>query len=166
MKTNGINHLIYTLLMVLASFQPALADEGMWLFNDLPKDYLQEKHGFGPDDRWARHVMLSSVRFNSGGSASFVSSTGLVLTNHHVGADTLHKISTPKNNYFEDGFYAQIHADEIKAPDLELNQLVSTDDVTERVDAAAQSGMSPADAFVARRAAMSAIEKESFDSIV
>ncbi len=103
MKTNCSNHLIYTLLMVVATFRLAPADEGMWLFNDLPTDYLQEKHGFVPDDHWVRHVMLSSVRFNSGGSASFVSSTGLVLTNHHVGADTLHKISTPENNYFEDG---------------------------------------------------------------
>ena len=163
MKTKRSNQLIYTLLMILATIRLARADEGMWLFNDLPMGYLQEKHGFEPDDRWARHVMLSSVRFNSGGSASFVSSTGLVLTNHHVGADTLHKISTPENNYFEDGFYADSHDDEIKAPDLELNQLVSIDDVTERVDAAAEPDMSPADAFVARRAAMSQIEKESLD---
>ncbi len=135
----------------------------MWLFNDLPKSYLQEKHGFEPDDEWAQHVMLSSVRFNSGGSASFVSSSGLVLTNHHVGADTLHKISTPENNYYENGFLAASHEDEIKAPDLELNQLVSIVDVTERVDASAQPDMSPADAFAARRAAMSEIEKESLD---
>ena len=85
-----------------------LADEGMWLFNDLPAQYLQEKYGFTPTTEWARRLMLSSVRFNSGGSASFVSSKGLVLTNHHVGADTLHKISTPENNYYRDGFYATV----------------------------------------------------------
>ena len=90
------------------SSSPLLADEGMWLFNDLPTKYLQEKHGFTPTPEWARHLMLSSVRFNSGGSASFVSSKGLVLTNHHVGADTLHKISTPEKNYYRDGFYATI----------------------------------------------------------
>ena len=69
------------------SFLPSsIADEGMWLFNALPKKHLKQEHGFDATDDWARHVMLSSVRFNSGGSASFVSANGLVLTNHHVGA--------------------------------------------------------------------------------
>jgi len=112
----------------------------------------------------ARHVMLSSVRFNSGGSASFVSSTGLVLTNHHVGADTLHKISTPEHNYYRDGFYAARLADEIKAPDLELNQLVSVEDITDRVNAVVKPDMSAANAFAARRAVMSEIEKSSLDA--
>ncbi len=143
--------------------QPTGADEGMWLFNDLPKTHLQQKYGFKPDEEWARHVMLSSVRFNSGGSASFVSSTGLVLTNHHVGADTLHKLSTAEHNYYQDGFYASSPQDEIPAPDLELNQLVSIEDVTERVNAAVKPGMPAADAFVARRAVMSKIETESLD---
>lgn len=141
----------------------ASADEGMWLFNDLPKEHLKTKYGFEPSDEWARYVMLSSVRFNSGGSASFVSSTGLVLTNHHVGADTLHKLSTPEHNYYQDGFLAKTTADEIKAPDLELNQLVSVEDVTEHVDKAVKSEMSAEEAFAARRAVMSEIEKESLD---
>ena len=139
------------------------ADEGMWLFNDLPMDHLKEECGFEPSDGWAQHVMLSSVRFNSGGSASFVSSKGLVLTNHHVGADTLHKVSTPEHNYYRDGFLAKTTADEIEAPDLELNQLVSVDDVTERVNGAVKSEMSTEEAFAARRAVMSEIEKESLD---
>jgi S1-C subfamily serine protease len=101
------------------------ADEGMWLFNDLPKAQLKEKYGFTPTEEWAEHIMRASVRFNSGGSASFVSSTGLVLTNHHVGADTLHKLSTPERNVYHDGFLAETTAEEIPAPDLELNQLVS-----------------------------------------
>ncbi len=141
----------------------AMADEGMWLFNNLPKKHLKEKHGFEPTDQWARHVMLSSVRFNSGGSASFVSSQGLVLTNHHVGADTLHKISTKENNYYTDGFYAESFGDEIKTPDLELNQLVSIEDVTQRVNGSVKQGMSPAESFAARRAVRSEIEKESLE---
>ncbi len=125
-----------------------MADEGMWLFNDLPTQYLQEKYGFTPTPAWAEHLMLSSVRFNSGGSASFVSSTGLVLTNHHVGADTLQKISTPEHNYYRDGFYAKSLGEEIKAPDLELNQLISVEDVTQRVQAAIKADMSAAEAMV------------------
>ncbi len=142
---------------------PIGADEGMWLFNDLPKALLRERYGFEPSDEWARHVMLASVRFSTGGSASFVSSRGLVITNHHVGSDVLQKLSTPEHNYYRDGFYAERLEDELPAPDLELNQLVSIEDVTERVRAAVRPEMAPAEAAAARRAAMATIEKESFD---
>jgi hypothetical protein len=141
----------------------ASGDEGMWLFNDLPVKQLQERYGFTPTAEWAEHLMKASVRFNSGGSASFISSTGLVLTNHHVGADTLYKVSTAEHNYYHDGFCAQSFADEIKSPDLELNQLISIEDVTARVQAAVTPAMKPAEAAVARRAVMAEIEKESQD---
>ncbi len=141
----------------------ARGDEGMWLFNDLPVEYLKSHYDFEPTDDWARHIMLSSVRFNSGGSASFVSSNGLVLTNHHVASDTLQKLSTPEQNYMRDGFLADSHEQEVKAPDLELNQLVSIDDVTQRVNAAVPSDVSVGEAFRARCAVMAQIEKESLD---
>ena len=153
--------MVFTLGVVGAS---ASADEGMWLFNALPKKHLQEAHQFEPTEDWANHVRLSSVRFNSGGSASFVSSTGLVLTNHHVGADTLHKVSTAENNYYRDGFYARSWDQEIAAPDLELNQLISIEDVTQRVSDAVKPGMATGEAFAARRAVTSEIEKESLDA--
>ena len=91
---------------VLASRCPAVADEGMWLFNDLPRKQLQTRHGFTPTDAWADHLRLASVRFNSGGSASFVSRDGLVLTNHHVGVDTIAKLSTADRDLLADGFLA------------------------------------------------------------
>jgi hypothetical protein len=138
-----------------------LADEGMWLFNDLPRELLLEKYQFAPSEDWAQHIMLSSVRFSSGGSASFISSDGLVLTNHHVAADTLHKLSTPENNYTKNGFLAHALESELKAPDLELNQLVSIEDVTDRVNAAVAADMSPSAAKQARKAAMARIEQES-----
>jgi hypothetical protein len=145
------------------NFSTARADEGMWLFNALPKKQLASKYKFEPTQEWIDHVMLSSVRFNSGGSASFVSSNGLVLTNHHVAADTLFKLSTPEHNYNEDGFLAKTFQDEIPATDLELNQLISIEDVTAKVNEAVKSDMAPADAFKARQAAMAQIEKESLD---
>ncbi|MCA9262622.1 MAG: S46 family peptidase, partial [Planctomycetales bacterium] len=156
--------LIVSLCFASSISRTCPADEGMWLYNDLPSSHLRESYGFSPSEEWANHVMLSSVRFNVGGSASFVSSMGLVLTNHHVGADTLHKLSSAEHNYYEDGFYARSVDEEIQAPDLELNQLVSIEDVTERVNAAVDAGMNAADAFVARRAVMSTIEKESLDA--
>ncbi len=160
MTLNRIAASLLTLGLALPS-SLLLADEGMWLFNDLPTEYLQEKYGFTPTPEWAKHLMLSSVRFNSGGSASFVSSTGLVLTNHHVGADTLQKLSTPEHNYYRDGFYARTMEEEIKAPDLELNQLISVEDVTQRVQAAVKADITPAEAVAARRAVLANIEKES-----
>ena len=109
-------------IFFICGFLPA--DEGMWLFNGLPLEQFKTKYGFEPTPEWQDHLMKSSVRFNVGGSASFVSSNGLVLTNHHVGSDTLNKLSTKENNYYEDGFLAKTHAEELKAPDLELNQLI------------------------------------------
>ncbi len=156
---------VVTTLMALGLTLPVtsklLGDEGMWLFSSLPTKHLQAKYGFTPTAEWTRHLMLASVRFNSGGSASFVSSRGLVLTNHHVGSGTLHKISTAERNYYRDGFYAKSLADEIPAPDLELNQLISIEDVTEKVQAAVTADMDAAAAMAARRAVMANIEKES-----
>ncbi len=135
----------------------------MWLFNDLPREQLKSQHGFEPTDQWAEHLRLSSVRMNVGGSASFVSSNGLVLTNHHVASDTLFKLSDEKNNYLDNGFVAHSQQEELKAPDLELNQLVSIEDVTQRIKDAVKPELSTQDAMAARRAVIAEIEKESLD---
>ena len=137
-----------------------LANEGMWLFNDLPHEILKQEYNFEPTQQWADHIMLSSVRFSSGGSASFVSSNGLVLTNHHVAADTLHKLEIPQANYYENGFLAEGIKNELKAPDLELNQLVSIEDVTNRVNDARRRDLDRR-RHKARQAAMAEIEHES-----
>jgi len=147
--------------MVFAAF--AAADEGMWLFNAPPLKQLKEKYQFDPTRQWLEHLQKASVRFNSGGSGSFVSANGLVITNHHVGADTLQKISDAQHNYLKDGFYARTQADEIKSADLELNVLMSIDDVTARVNEAVKPGMTNDQASSARNSVIAAIEKESRD---
>ena len=147
----------------MTGMEIARGDEGMWLFNNPPRKVLQEKYGFEPSDAWLGHLQRSSVRFNSGGSGSFVSSDGLVMTNHHVAADALHKLSTADKDYLKLGFYARTRDEEVKCVDLELNVLMSIEDVTDRVSAAVTPGMAPAEAFKARRAAMNTIEKESYD---
>jgi hypothetical protein len=141
----------------------AFADEGMWLFNQPPRDLLKQRYGFDPTDEWLEHLQKSAVRFNSGGSGSFVSADGLVMTNHHVAADALHKLSTKDKDLLELGFQAKTREEEIKCVDLELNVLMSIEDVTDRVNAAVKPGMSVAEAQQARRAISNTIEKESLD---
>lgn len=141
----------------------AFADEGMWTFGNPPLDQLQKRYGFTPTREWLDHVQLSSVRFNDGGSGSFVSPRGLVLTNHHVALGQLQKVSSPKKDYVKDGFYARTQAEELKCPDLELNVLLSMEDVTERVQGVVKPGMSDEAALKARKAEMAKIEKESLE---
>lgn len=151
------------LLASLLLAQPVPADEGMWLFNAPPRERLQQNHSFELTQPWLDRLMRGSVRFNNGGSGAFVSPTGLVVTNHHIGADSLQKVSTPKKDYVQDGFLARTRDQELKCPDLELNALQSIEDVTARVNAAVTPEMTPEQAGQARRAVMATIEKESAD---
>src|SRR6516165_2473833 len=101
------------------------SDEGMWLFNNPPRELLKKKYNFDLTDAWLEHLQKASVRFNDGGSGSFVSPNGLTLTNHHVGAESLQKLSPKGRDYYHDGFLASSFEEELKCPDVELNVLQS-----------------------------------------
>lgn len=139
------------------------ADEGMWLLNQPPREHLEKVYHFDLADAWLKRAQLASVRFNNGGSGGFVSAFGLVVTNHHVGADSLQKLSPKDKDYYRDGFYAPTRPEELKCPDLELNVLQSIDDVTAQVQAAVPAGSSAAQASARRRSVLASIEKESLD---
>ncbi len=141
----------------------AYADEGMWTFDNPPAKLVQDRYHFTFTKAWLDHLRLSSVRLNDGGSGSFISNNGLLLTNHHVARGQLQKNSTPQKDYIKDGFYAATPDQEIKSPDLEINVLESTEDVTAKVAAATKGITDDAKALTARRAAIAAIEKESTD---
>ena len=148
------------LALLVSLAMTARSDEGMWLLNDPPKQHLKEKYGFDLTAEWVERAMKANVRFNSGGSGGFVSADGLIVTNHHIAADALQKLSTKDKDLFALGFSAQERADEAKCPDLELNVLQSIEDVTDKVNAATKD-KTPAEAAAARRKVMSEIEADS-----
>ncbi len=160
-----LRRFLSALLLALFSLQTlhitALADEGMWTFNNVPRAEIKKKYGFEVTDEWLKNVRLASVRFNNGGSGSFVSPNGLVLTNYHIVEDIVAEVSTPQKDYAKEGFVAKTRAEEIKAPSLELNVLMSIEDVTSRVNGAVKAGATDSEAFAARRAEIAAIEAES-----
>jgi len=151
--------------LILASFTlqtiPVIADEGMWPFNNVPRSDIKRKYGFEVTDDWLKKVQLASVRFNNGGSGSFVSPNGLVLTNYHIVEDIIGELSNAEKDFAKEGFVARSQAEELKAPNLELNVLENIEDVTGRINDAVKPNMSAPEANAARRTAISAIEAES-----
>jgi peptidase S46-like protein len=155
--------LLCALIVALFTFQtlPVSAlDEGMWTFNNVPKADIKQKYGFDVTDEWLHKVQLASVRF-PGGSGSFVSPNGLVLTNYHIVEDFIGEMSSAQKDYAKEGFVAHSQAEELKVPGLGIDVLMSLDDVTDRVNGAVKSGSSAVEANAARRAEINAIEAES-----
>jgi hypothetical protein len=149
---------------LLLAASPAIhAEEGMWTFDNPPLKQLAAKYDFHPSQEWLDHLRLASVRLNDGGSGSFVSPNGLLLTNHHVARGQLQKNSTAEHDYLRDGFYAATPDAEMKSADLEINVLVAMQDVTAKVQDAAKGIADDAKALKARDAAIAAIENESKD---
>jgi hypothetical protein len=138
---------------------PTRADEGMWTTNAFPSERIFEAYGFRPDKEWLDHVRLSSLRLARGCSASFVSASGLVQTNHHCAQACITQLSTSTNDFIAHGFYAREAKDERKCPDVEVNQLIAITDVTNRVNEAINGKIGKA--FVdAKRAVEAAIARE------
>ena len=124
------------LLLLLLGAAPALADEGMWLPNDFPSARVQAAYGFAPSQQWLDRVRLGAVKLSNGCSASFVSTGGLVMTNHHCARECVQDLSTPRADHLEKGFFAAAPKDERRCPNIEADQLVSITDVTDRIHAA------------------------------
>lgn len=147
-------------LLIFQTVPVAALDEGMWTFNNVPRQDIKQKYGFDVTDKWLHKVQLASVRF-PGGSGSFVSPNGLVLTNYHIVEEVVGELSTATKDYAKDGFVAHKQSEELKAEGLSLDQLVSIEDVTAVVNSTVRPDMSATEANAARRAQISAIETQS-----
>jgi Peptidase S46 len=131
--------LVAAILMVCLVLSHSMrADEGMWTFDNFPSKTVGEKYGFTPSQAWLDHVRLSSLRIAGGCSASFISPQGLVMTNHHCVVECVEQLSTPKQNFVDDGFTAKTLAEERQCPAFELDQLVEIRDVTKDVHGATE----------------------------
>jgi outer membrane protein assembly factor BamB len=138
----------------------------MWTFDNPPRAAWKTRYGFEPDAAWLDHLRLSVVRLvepGSSGTAAFVSSDGLIVTNQHVAADGLQKLSTASRDLVRLGYYARTRGEELKCPDLSADVLVSYENVSGRVHASVSAGMNDGAAAAARRAAITVIERESRD---
>lgn len=159
-----LSSVLVLFVVTLLVFAPIMrAEEGMWTFDNPPMKQLAAKYNFHPTQAWLDHLRLSSVRMNDGGSASFISPDGLLLTNHHVARGQLQKNSTAEHDYIANGFYAMTQDQEMKSPDMEVNILVGMENVTEKVQGAAKGVKDPKDAIKAREAEIAKITKESKD---
>ena len=137
----------------------AQAEEGMWTFNAFPVKAVEKAHGFKADAKWLEHVQLSSVRLAGGCSGSFISSEGLVMTNHHCAHSCIEQLSSAKKDYVASGFFAKTAADEVRCPEIEVNQLTDISDVTLRIKKATL-GLTGRNYNDALKAEMSRVEKE------
>ena len=153
------------IVAALLLFVPALfADEGMWTFDNPPLRFWKEKYGFEPTREWLDHVRLATVRLNDGnpGGATgcLVAPDGLLLTNQHVGAGQVGKLSKPGQDFIKEGFYARTRAEELRCPDMEASVLASYENVTQQIRQAVKAGATDAEAAAQRRAASAALEKD------
>ena len=140
----------FILVCVLAA--PSVADEGLWPYNQFPTDSVKQKHGFDVDAAFLDHLRLASVKI-AGGSGSFVSPNGLLLTNRQLAGSCLASLSSPQHDYFRDGFQASSQTNELRCPGMDASVLLKIDDVTEQVKAAGQT-------LPQRNAAIARLEKD------
>src|SRR5258708_2049465 len=134
----------------------------MWLFNNLPEEYLEKTHKFKVTKEWLENVQKSSVRFNSGGSGSVVSHNGVVLPKPHAGAVALQKIGNQDHKHHRDGCPPKHRHKRNKRGAMGVKGLMEIEEVRQEVEKAV-GGLDASKAVTGRRAAIATIEKEAKD---
>ncbi|MCP9223634.1 S46 family peptidase [Erythrobacter sp. LQ02-29] len=129
MKLTNTTFLVAASTFALAA-QPARADEGMWTFDNFPTEQVREAYGWAPNQQWLDKVQAAAVRLTGGCSASFVSGSGLILTNHHCVASCLFDNSKQGSDYLNDGYIADRRDLELKCPGQQAEVVTKITDVT------------------------------------
>ena len=145
------------LTLVLAMGGVLLADEGMWTFDNVPKDAIARKYKVTLTDRWLQQVRQSVVRLESGCTGSFVSANGLILTNHHCAAECLTDLSTAQRDYIAQGFTAPAREAEVRCPGEQVSVLTAMQNVTPQVTKAIVN-VPPAETVAARNKTLTGLE--------
>jgi len=132
----------------------------MWTFENPPKEWFKEAYNFTAEDQWFDDVRKASLRFATWCSASFVSPNGLIMTNHHCSRDVVADLQREGENFDKQGFYATTQADERRAENLFVEQLIQVADITDAVKAKTQNAENEAAEMELRQAALKEIEDE------
>src|SRR5688572_29398135 len=144
-------------IALLFSTGPALADEGMWTFQNFPSKKVAEAYGVRIDDAWLNRVQRSITRLESGCTGSFVSPDGLMLTNHHCVMQCLSELSSEKEDLVGKGFNAGSRAGERKCPGGIISVLMEVEEITPKINAVT-SGLDSAKANEIRKQELSKLE--------
>ena len=154
--TGGLMHRI-AFFLLLAAAMPAMADEGMWTFDNFPAAAVKRDYGVDIKAEWLDRVRLSTLRL-SNCTASFVSPHGLILTNHHCAETCLADMSSPEASFDERGFGALDRHGEQRCLTQLADVLVDMENVTDKV-AGAVAGLDAAAANEARKKTLTSLEK-------
>jgi len=144
-------------MLILALSGGVTADEGMWTFDNVPKAEIAKRYGVQVTDQWLAHLQKSVVRLESGCTASFVSSDGLVLTNHHCAAECLADNSNAQRDLIANGYIAAALPDELRCQGARASVLMGTENITDRVTRAI-GDVEPAAATLARNKVLTTLE--------
>src|SRR5882757_10627984 len=147
----------FVLALACAAALPALADEGMWTFDNFPSDTVRQHYGADITPVWLDHVRLSTIRL-ANCTASFVSPDGLILTNHHCAESCLAELSSKDKSLVQLGFAAANRGAEERCPAQLADVLVGTEDVTDAVSKAI-AGLSETSANDARKRSLTTLEQ-------
>ena len=156
------------MIAIFISFSSAMADEGMWFLmhierlnhRDMQKMGLQltSEEIYSVNNRSLKDAI---VQFNGGCTASIVSDSGLVLTNHHCGYDAIAELSTAEQNHLKNGFWAGSMAEEMKPESLYVRFFVRMDDVSKRMLSQVNDNMSEKEREAALNKEIAKIEQEN-----
>ena len=150
-------------LIPIATF----TDEGMWMLTQLDKLPWanMQKHGLVLSRQQIYSDSSASIKdaivLLGGGTSSFVSADGLVLTNHHVAFGAIQSVTSVQDDYLQNGFYAKTREEELSVPTYTAQIVVGIKDVTSEILSAVSDTMAADSRAKAVQAKSREVEKSA-----